>query len=87
MGSWIHDGSLDSRWIIGFTMGSWIHDGFLDILGFAIDVWIHDGLADSPWIVGFVMESGIRGVFFSRWIWGLAMMTICLIYDGFLDSL
>ena len=29
MVSWMHDGSLDSRWVPGFTMGSWIHDGFL----------------------------------------------------------
>ena len=34
MGSWIHDGFLDSRWVPGFTMGSWIHDGFL-VLGTA----------------------------------------------------
>ena len=37
MDFWIHDGFLDSRWVLGCTMGSWIHDGFLDsrwILGF-----------------------------------------------------
>ena len=26
MGSWIHDGFLDSRWVLVFTMGSWVHD-------------------------------------------------------------
>ena len=26
MGSWIHDGFLDSRRVLGFTMGSWVHD-------------------------------------------------------------
>ena len=26
MGSWIHHGFLDSRWVLGFTMGSWVHD-------------------------------------------------------------
>ena len=26
MGSWIHDGLLDSRWVLGFMMGSWVHD-------------------------------------------------------------
>ena len=26
MGSWIHDGFLDSRWVLRFTMGSWVHD-------------------------------------------------------------
>ena len=30
MGSWIHDGFLDSRWITGFTMDSWIHDIYLN---------------------------------------------------------
>ena len=22
----IHDGFLDSQWVLGFTMGSWVHD-------------------------------------------------------------
>ena len=26
MGPWIHDGFLDSRWVLGFTMGYWVHD-------------------------------------------------------------
>ena len=46
MGSWIHDGFLDSRWVPGFTMGSWIHDEFLDsqcVPGFTIGSWIHNG--------------------------------------------
>ena len=30
MGSWIHDGFLDSRLVPEFTMGSWSLDGFMD---------------------------------------------------------
>ena len=26
MDAWIHDGFLDSRWVLGFTMGFWVHD-------------------------------------------------------------
>ena len=46
MGSWIHDGFLDSRWVPGFTMGSCIHDGFLDSLwvpGFTMGSWYWAG--------------------------------------------
>ena len=58
MGSWIHDGFLDSRWVPGFTMGSWIHGRFLDsrwVPGFTIGSWIHDGFLDSWWFPGFTM--------------------------------
>ena len=39
MGSWIHDGFLDSQWVPSFVIGSWIHDRFLDsryVPGFTI---------------------------------------------------
>ena len=26
IGSWIHDGYLDSQWVLGFMMDSWVHD-------------------------------------------------------------
>ena len=41
MDYWIHDGFLDSRWVLGFTIGSWIHDRFLDsglVLGFKVQI-------------------------------------------------
>ena len=31
IGSWIHDGFLDSRWVPGFTIGSWIYDGYFNL--------------------------------------------------------
>ena len=50
MGSWIHDGFLDSRWVPGLMTGSLIHNRFLEsrwILGFRMGSWIHDGFSDS----------------------------------------
>ena len=44
----IHDGFLDSRWILGFTTDSWIHDVFV---GSVMGAWIHDAFLDSQWII------------------------------------
>ena len=59
MGSWIHDGFLDSRWVPGFTIDFWHHDGFL--VGFTMDSWIRDGFLDSRWIFG--SPTRLTGVF------------------------
>ena len=52
MGSWIHDGFLDSRWVPGLTMDTWIHDGVLDSNGFTMD---RTGYQDP----GFTVDSKI----------------------------
>ena len=77
MGSWIHDGFLDSRWGPGFAMASWIRQGVLDlrrVLGFTMGSWIHDGYLDSRWVPGCTMGSCIHDGFLdSRWVPGFTM--------------
>jgi len=60
MGSWIHDGLLDSRWVPGFTMGFWIHE---EVLRFRFTMFsgIHDALWDSRW-VGAIVGRCDKGV-------------------------
>ena len=52
MDLWIHDGFLDSRWILGFTMNSWIHEECLD----------------SRWVLKNIKKlCGVTLTFLSRW--------------------
>ena len=61
---WIHDGFLDSRYVLGFTLGSWIHDEFLNsrwVFGLTKSSLVQHGFWDSLCSLGFTMGYGPMG--------------------------
>ena len=66
MGSWIHDGSLDSRWDPGFTVDPSINNGFLVLCTARCgNIWHgrdHKGTAQKS----AASLQGGTGVFFNR---------------------